>query len=196
VNCGQNSTACVRARMPASLWRERVSADRMSRVATSTTTSLRLHCKLQRALGSRRVSHWPAWAAPYWQISPRGDLAIQVPATPAGEVRRYVKSVGILAGIRHRYYGSVSTCYYIKTRTYDCLKKHGANWVNELSSVLWGNWTTPSRASRETPFFLVYGAKACLPPEILMGSPRVQSFDESMQEQLRREDVDFIDERK
>jgi hypothetical protein len=27
-----------------------------------------------------------------------------------------------------------------------------------------------------------------------MGSPRVQAFDESMQEQLRREDVDFIDE--
>jgi hypothetical protein len=49
---------------------------------------------------------------------------------------------------------------------------------------------------RETPFFLVYGAKACLPPEIIMGSPRVQAFDESMQEQLRREDVDFIDERR
>jgi hypothetical protein len=29
-----------------------------------------------------------------------------------------------------------------------------------------------------------------------MGSPRVQYFDESMQEQLRREDVDFIDERR
>jgi hypothetical protein len=29
-----------------------------------------------------------------------------------------------------------------------------------------------------------------------MGSPRVQSFDESMQEQLWREDVDFIDERR
>jgi hypothetical protein len=27
-----------------------------------------------------------------------------------------------------------------------------------------------------------------------MGSPQVQSFDKSMQEQLRREDVDFIDE--
>jgi hypothetical protein len=82
----------------------------------------------------------------------------------------------------------------LKTRTYDCLKKHGANWVNELPSVLWGNRTTPSRATGETPFFLVYGAEACLPPEILMGSPRVKSFDESMQEQLRREDVDFIDE--
>jgi hypothetical protein len=45
----------------------------------------------------------------------------------------------------------------------------------------------------ETPFFLVYGAEACLPPEIIMGSPRFQSFDESMQEQLQREDVDFID---
>jgi hypothetical protein len=39
-------------------------------------------------------------------------------------------------------------------------------------------------------------AEACLPPEIPMGSPRVQSFDESIQEQLRHEDVDFIDERR
>jgi hypothetical protein len=84
----------------------------------------------------------------------------------------------------------------LKTCTYDCLKKHGANWVNKLSCVLWGNRTTPSRATRETPFFLVYKAKACLPPEIIMGSPQVQSFDESMQEQLRCEDMDFIDERR
>jgi hypothetical protein len=72
----------------------------------------------------------------------------------------------------------------LKTCTYDCLKKHGANWVIELSSVLWGNRTTPSRATGETPFFLVYGAEACLPPEFIMGSPRVQAFDESMQEKL------------
>jgi hypothetical protein len=82
----------------------------------------------------------------------------------------------------------------LKTRTYDCLKKHGANWVNELPSVLWGNRTTPSRAIGETPFFLVYRAEVCLPLEIIMGSPRVQAFDESMQEQLWREDVDFIDD--
>jgi hypothetical protein len=61
----------------------------------------------------------------------------------------------------------------LKTCTYDCLKKHGANWVNELPSVLWGNRTTTSRETGETPFFLVYRAKACLPPEILMGSARV-----------------------
>jgi hypothetical protein len=62
--------------------------------------------------------------------------------------------------------------------------------------VLWGNRTTPSRATGETPFFRVYGAKACLSPEIIMGSRRVQAFNESMQEQLRREDMDFIDERR
>jgi hypothetical protein len=82
----------------------------------------------------------------------------------------------------------------LKTRTYDCLKTHGANWVSELPSVLWGNRTTPSRATGETSFFLVYGAEAYLPPEIIMGSPRVQAFDECMQEQLQRDDVDFIDE--
>jgi hypothetical protein len=84
----------------------------------------------------------------------------------------------------------------LKTRTYDCLKKHGANWVNELPSMLWGNRTTPNRATGETPFFLVYGAEACLPPEIIMGSSWVQAFDECIQEQIRREDVDFIDERR
>src|SRR6185312_5115636 len=52
------------------------------------------------------------------------------------------------------------------------------------------------RATGETPFFLVYGAEACLSPEIHLGSPWVQAFDESMQEQLRRDDVDFVDERR
>jgi hypothetical protein len=55
----------------------------------------------------------------------------------------------------------------LKTRTYECMKKHGANWVSELPSALWGNRTTPSRATGETPFFLVYGAEACLPRKSL-----------------------------
>jgi hypothetical protein len=37
-------------------------------VATSTMTSLRLHRRPQWAPESRRVSHWPAWAAPRWWI--------------------------------------------------------------------------------------------------------------------------------
>jgi len=84
----------------------------------------------------------------------------------------------------------------ILSEWHNCLKKYGAKWVDELPCVLLGNRTTPSRATGETTFFLVYGAEACLPPEIHLGSPRVQAFDESMQEQLRRDDVDFVDERR
>ena len=66
----------------------------------------------------------------------------------------------------------------LKTRTINCLKKHGAKWVDELPCVLWGNRTTTSRATGETPSFQVYGAEACLPPEIHLGSPRVQAFED------------------
>jgi hypothetical protein len=37
---------------------------------------------------------------------PHGDLATQVPAAPTRKIRRYVKSVGIPAGVRHRYHSS------------------------------------------------------------------------------------------
>jgi len=62
--------------------------------------------------------------------------------------------------------------------------------------VLWGNRTTPSRTTGETPFFLVYGVEACLPPEIHLGSPLVQDFDDARQEHLRYDDVDLVDERR
>jgi hypothetical protein len=84
----------------------------------------------------------------------------------------------------------------LKIRTYCNLEKHGARWIDELPSVLWGNRTTSSWATGETPFFLVYGAEACLPPEITMGSLRVQAFDEDLQEQQHRQDVDLVDERR
>jgi hypothetical protein len=41
---------------------------------------------------------------------------------------------------------------------------------------------------RGTPCSLVYGAEACLPPETLLDSPRVQTSDKSMQKWLQHED--------
>jgi hypothetical protein len=84
----------------------------------------------------------------------------------------------------------------LKTRTYDCLKKHGAKWIDKLSCALWTNWTSSSQAMGETPFFLVYGAEAIIPSKITMVSPRVQAHDEAMKDQLRCDDVDLIDERR
>jgi hypothetical protein len=48
---------------------------------------------------------------------------------------------------------------------------------------------------RETHFFMVYGAEAVLSPEVTMGSLRVKTCDEVTQDQLRREDIDLVDER-
>jgi hypothetical protein len=56
--------------------------------------------------------------------------------------------------------------------------------------------TTTRWATGGTLYSLVYGAEACLPPETLLDSPWVQSFDKSMQERLQREDMDSINERR
>jgi hypothetical protein len=43
---------------------------------------------------------------------------------------------------------------------------------------------------------LVYGNEAVLPREVIMGSLRVQTYDEAMEDQLWRDDIDLIDERR
>jgi hypothetical protein len=83
-----------------------------------------------------------------------------------------------------------------KTHTYDGSKKHGKRWINELLCALWGNQASPSRATGETHFFMVYRADAVLPPEVTMSSLRVQAYDETAQDQLQCEDIDLVDERR
>jgi transposase InsO family protein len=92
--------------------------------------------------------------------------------------------------------GNVEILKGLKTRTYDVLKKHGKKWIDELPCALWGNRTSPSRAMGETPFFMVCGAEAVLPPEVTMGSLCVKTYDEATQDQLWCEDIDLVDERR
>jgi hypothetical protein len=66
----------------------------------------------------------------------------------------------------------------LKTHNYDGLEKQGKKWIDELPCTLWGKRTSPSRATGETSFFLVYGAEAILSLEVTMGSLRVQTYDE------------------
>ena len=54
----------------------------------------------------------------------------------------------------------------IKTRIFDRLKAYDKKWAQEVPTVLWSMRMTSSRAMGETPFFLVYGAEAVLPPNI------------------------------
>nr|ABA93826.2 retrotransposon protein, putative, unclassified [Oryza sativa Japonica Group] len=84
----------------------------------------------------------------------------------------------------------------LKTKTFNILKKHGDSWIEELPAVLWANRTTPSRATGETPFFLVYGAEAVLPSELTLRSPRATMYCEAVQDQPRRDDLDYLEERR
>jgi hypothetical protein len=51
---------------------------------------------------------------------------------------------------------------------------------------------TTRRTPRGTPCSPVYGAKACLPPETLLDSPRVQASDKPMWKWLQHEDEDSL----
>jgi hypothetical protein len=58
------------------------------------------------------------------------------------------------------------------------LEVKGKNWHKELPLVLWSLRTNINRATRDTPFHLVYGVDAVLPPEIFLESTRVTQFNE------------------
>jgi transposase InsO family protein len=62
----------------------------------------------------------------------------------------------------------------LKPRIFDRLNKSGRKWLQELSSVVWSLRTTPSRAMGFTPFFLVYGAEAVLPTDLVYRSPKTK----------------------
>jgi hypothetical protein len=84
----------------------------------------------------------------------------------------------------------------LKTHSYDGLKKYGKKWIDELPCALWGNRTSLSRATGETPFFMMYVAEVVLPPEVTMGSLRIKTYDEAMQDQLQHEEINLVNERR
>jgi hypothetical protein len=43
---------------------------------------------------------------------------------------------------------------------------------------------------------LVYEVEVILPPEVTMGSLYVHTYDEAMQDQLWRDDIDLVDEQR
>ena len=74
------------------------------------------------------------------------------------------------------------------------LQKNGRQWIEELPVILWSLRTTPNRATRQTPFSLVYRAKAVIPTELIYGSPRVLPYDEVAQDQHWRDDAVLLKE--
>ena len=66
--------------------------------------------------------------------------------------------------------------------------------MKELGAVLWGLRTTPSRATGQSPFTLVYESEAMLPTEVEFKSLRVQLYNEQNSDDSRVTDLDNIEE--
>jgi transposase InsO family protein len=83
----------------------------------------------------------------------------------------------------------------MKTRMFHDLEARGRNWHKELPSVLWALRTNVNRATRDTPFNLVYGAEAVLPPEIYLELTRVAHINAEDHVDARELDSDLLEER-
>jgi hypothetical protein len=70
------------------------------------------------------------------------------------------------------------------------------NWNKKLPSVLWALRTNVNRATRDTPFSLVYETDMVLPPEIYLESARVTRFDLEHQAEARELDSILLEERR
>jgi hypothetical protein len=82
----------------------------------------------------------------------------------------------------------------LEPRIFDRLNKSGRKWLQELPSAIWSLRTTPSRATRFTPLFLVYGAEVVLPMNLEYGSPKIKGYDESSNQRAREDSLDQMDE--
>jgi hypothetical protein len=75
------------------------------------------------------------------------------------------------------------------------LQARGRNWHKELPSILWAIRTNVNRASKDTPFNMVYRAETVLPPEIYLESARMAYVNVEDQEEARELDSDLLEER-
>jgi len=82
----------------------------------------------------------------------------------------------------------------LKPIIYNRLKKFSKKWLEELSSVLWSLRTTPSRARKYTPFFIVYDSEAVLPTDLEYGSPRLKAYNKQTNKDTRENVVDQREE--
>jgi transposase InsO family protein len=83
----------------------------------------------------------------------------------------------------------------MKMRMFHDLEAKGRNWHKELPSVLWALRTNVNQARKDTPFHLVYGADAVLPPKIFLELAWVAQFNKANQDEAREFDSNLLEEK-
>jgi hypothetical protein len=82
----------------------------------------------------------------------------------------------------------------IKDRIFDDASQYATRWLAEIPHVIWGLRTQVSSATGCPPIFLVYGSEVVLPTDLAFGAPRIQHYEEGAVEEMRKVDLDSIEE--
>jgi hypothetical protein len=79
-------------------------------------------------------------------------------------------------------------------KKYQPKKQNGGKWIHELSLVIWGLRTQPSKAIGQSLFFLIYRSEAILPMDIMQQSPRLKMYEEGEADQAMHLELDSAKE--
>jgi hypothetical protein len=82
----------------------------------------------------------------------------------------------------------------LKKRLYRENDKAHGRWLKELSAVVWGLRTQPSRNTGASPYFMVYGVETVLPTDIAFRSPHIENFAEDRSDKARELEVAYSKE--
>jgi hypothetical protein len=82
----------------------------------------------------------------------------------------------------------------LKKGLHDPANTKGGKWIKELPNALRRLRTQPSKPTRQSPYFLVYGSEAILPADVMWDSPAVEKYDEGVSEDSKRVDIDGLEE--
>ena len=74
------------------------------------------------------------------------------------------------------------------------LNKAKGHWAEVLAKILWGYHTITQSTTQETPYELVYGAKAMIPIEVSQMSLKRSNFSEHQNLVIRMAKLDLIEE--
>nr|GEX11482.1 reverse transcriptase domain-containing protein [Tanacetum cinerariifolium] len=76
------------------------------------------------------------------------------------------------------------------------LGRERVGWVDELPNILWAHRTMLKTSNGETPLSLTYGSEAVIPAEIGMPTYRTVQWNEALNEEEMRLNLDLIQERR
>jgi hypothetical protein len=82
----------------------------------------------------------------------------------------------------------------LKKWLYEKNNKKEGKWINEISLVVWGLRTQPSKATGQSPFFLVYESEVILPADVMWKPPWLEMYQEGEADTARHLELDSAEE--